>query len=276
MKLVERFWTAVTHVLNILLLSPFGGETGDGVQQHPLHELKPTLASLATPFHPLTSPVHPHASPLPSLEDTAVDYPSFIPPGFPLDPEHREQAFRCEYEQMKGWRACSESDRRGCWIENTGSCKKGEVCVYNINTDYEKYAPIGKDRYYSLYVDKNETLNLDGMINPGSKLFNNQYPGPWLQACWGDTIHINVTVAPTFKNGTAVHWHGIRQYQTLHMDGVPGVTQCPIAPGSWFVYTWKALQYGSSWYHSHYSLQYADGLLGPLVCHSSRCLCCCS
>lgn len=66
-------------------------------------------------------------------------------------------------------------------------------------------------------------------------------------------------------NGTAVHWHGIRQLNTMHMDGVPGITQCPIAPGDSFTYRFKARQYGSAWYHSHYSVQYADGLLGPLT-----------
>jgi hypothetical protein len=50
-----------------------------------------------------------------------------------------------------------------------------------------------------------------------------------------------------------------------HMDGVNGVTQCPIAPGDYFNYTWRAMQYGSSWYHSHYSVQYADGAVGPIV-----------
>ena len=71
-------------------------------------------------------------------------------------------------------------------------------------------------------------------------------------------------------NGTSVHWHGIRQWQTMHMDGVNGVTQCPIAPSDTFNYTFRAMQYGSAWYHSHYSVQYADGTLGPLV---SFCLC---
>ena len=51
------------------------------------------------------------------------------------------------------------------------------------------------------------------------------------------------------------------------MDGVNGVTQCPIAPGDQFTYKFKAVQYGTSWYHSHYSLQYGDGLLGPLTIH---------
>ena len=51
------------------------------------------------------------------------------------------------------------------------------------------------------------------------------------------------------------------------MDGVNGVTQCPIAPNDYFVYEFKITQYGSSWYHSHYSVQYADGAVGPLTLH---------
>ncbi len=51
------------------------------------------------------------------------------------------------------------------------------------------------------------------------------------------------------------------------MDGVNGVTQCPIAPGDYFVYNFTARQYGSSWYHSHYSVQYADGAVGPMTLH---------
>lgn len=32
----------------------------------------------------------------------------------------------------------------------------------------------------------------------------------------------------TNDNGTAIHWHGIRQFHANWQDGVPGVTQCPI------------------------------------------------
>ena len=66
-------------------------------------------------------------------------------------------------------------------------------------------------------------------------------------------------------NGTSIHWHGIRQWNTMHMDGVNGLTECPIAPGDSFTYSWRVMQYGSSWYHSHFSVQYADGLAGPMV-----------
>ncbi len=51
------------------------------------------------------------------------------------------------------------------------------------------------------------------------------------------------------------------------MDGVNGVTQCPIAPQDYMIYEFKISQYGSSWYHSHYSVQYADGAAGPMTLH---------
>ena len=59
--------------------------------------------------------------------------------------------------------------------------------------------------------------------------------------------------------------HGIRMFETGFSDGVPGVTQCPIAKDQKYTYMFKATQYGTTWYHSHYSLQYTDGLLGPLT-----------
>lgn len=49
------------------------------------------------------------------------------------------------------------------------------------------------------------------------------------------------------NNGSSLHFHGIRQLNTSQMDGVASVTQCPIAPGDSYTYTWKASQYGSSW-----------------------------
>jgi FtsP/CotA-like multicopper oxidase with cupredoxin domain len=48
------------------------------------------------------------------------------------------------------------------------------------------------------------------------------------------------------------------------MDGVPSVTQCPIAPGDSFTYTWRATQYGTSWWHSHFYVQAWDGVFGGI------------
>lgn len=49
------------------------------------------------------------------------------------------------------------------------------------------------------------------------------------------------------------------------MDGTSGVTECPIPPGYSKTYTFRASNYGTSWYHSHYSVQYGDGVTGAIV-----------
>lgn len=104
----------------------------------------------------------------------------------------------------------------------------------------------------------------DGVFNADGfdrtvNTYNGSYPGPKIEACWGDTLRINVT--NKLKNmGTTVHWHGVRQLNTSQMDGVP-TTQCPIARNHSFVYEFKMYQYGLSWYHSHYSLQACSTLL---------------
>ncbi|TGJ78816.1 hypothetical protein E0Z10_g9951 [Xylaria hypoxylon] len=111
-----------------------------------------------------------------------------------------------------------------------------------------------------------------GMIAPDGYeksvlLVNGQFPGPLIEANWGDyievTVHNNIVDGP--PEGTAIHWHGFLQTRTPWEDGTPGVSQCPIAPSKSFTYKFRAELYGSSWYHSHYSAQYSGGLFGPIV-----------
>ncbi|KAJ8108112.1 hypothetical protein ONZ43_g6526 [Nemania bipapillata] len=98
-------------------------------------------------------------------------------------------------------------------------------------------------------------------------LVNGQFPGPLIEANWGDYIEVNVhnNILDEPQEGTALHWHGFLQTKTPWEDGVPGVSQCPIAPGKSQTYKFRAELYGSSWYHSHYSAQYSGGLFGPMV-----------
>ena len=171
------------------------------------------------------------------------------------------EQIQCNYIAMENYTFCSTPGDRSCWLKG-----KNGYLNYTIETDYEKYyPPSGFTRRYYLEVG-DASIAPDGVVNNGAKLFNNTYPGPWIQACWGDDLEI--TVKNNLKtNGTTVHWHGIRQHNTVEMDGVNGVTECPIPPGESFTYKFKAMQYGTSWYHSHYSLQYGDGLLGPMTIH---------
>ena len=82
-------------------------------------------------------------------------------------------------------------------------------------------------------------------------------------ADWGDDIVVNVKSSLTL-NGTGIHWHGMRQLNNNQYDGVGGVTECPIADGETRTYKFKATQFGTSWYHSHYSVQYGDGVVGGI------------
>ncbi|KAK6376966.1 hypothetical protein LTR64_000345 [Lithohypha guttulata] len=49
------------------------------------------------------------------------------------------------------------------------------------------------------------------------------------------------------------------------MDGANGITECPLALGQSETYTFLETQYGTTWYHSHHSRQYGDGLWGTIV-----------
>ncbi|PSN72920.1 extracellular dihydrogeodin oxidase/laccase-like protein [Corynespora cassiicola Philippines] len=123
----------------------------------------------------------------------------------------------------------------------------------------------GVTRRYDFTISRGE-LAPDGYLKTSGILINGQFPGPTIEANWGDMIEVKVTnnITGPFE-GTALHWHGLFQNGSAWYDGVPSVSQCPIAPGASFTYKFQAGVFGTSWYHSHYSAQAAGGLFGPLV-----------
>ena len=42
-------------------------------------------------------------------------------------------------------------------------------------------------------------------------------------------------------------------------------SECPLAPGQSRTYIFRATQYGTSWYHSHFSSQYSEGTWGTII-----------
>ncbi|KAI5458854.1 Cupredoxin [Mariannaea sp. PMI_226] len=142
---------------------------------------------------------------------------------------------------------------------------RDEWCDYDISTDYYNDAPdTGVTREYWLELT-DVTVAPDG-VSRYAQAINNSIPGPTLFADWGDTVVVHVSNAlSTSTNGTSIHFHGIRQNNTIQNDGVVSITQCPIAPGSSITYTWKAVQYGTTWYHSHFALQAWEGVFGGIV-----------
>ncbi|KAH0014443.1 laccase precursor, partial [Aureobasidium melanogenum] len=142
---------------------------------------------------------------------------------------------------------------RACWTDG-----------YSIATDFDqKFPSTGKTVSYNLEIT-NTTCNPDGAHEQQCLLFNGQLPGPVIRASWGDTLSITVTNSMQ-NNGTSIHWHGIRQYNTPGMDGVNGISECALAPGETKTYVFHCTQYGSSWYHSHYTSQYGMGVVGAIL-----------
>jgi len=133
------------------------------------------------------------------------------------------------------------------------------------STNYYNSVPnTGMTRSYTFSIATG-TISPDG-VERDTILINGAFPGPLIEANWGDMIQVTVN-NDMESEGTSLHWHGMLQKKTPYMDGVPGVGQCPIPPGGSFTYTFQADLYGSSWYHSHYSAQYSAGLVGPMVIH---------
>jgi FtsP/CotA-like multicopper oxidase with cupredoxin domain len=73
----------------------------------------------------------------------------------------------------------------------------------------------------------------------------------------------HVEVVNQLKVPTSIHWHGLVLPNL--MDGVPFVTQNPIAPGKSFRYDFPLQQSGTYWMHSHYGLQEQLYNSAPLI-----------
>ncbi|KAA1093180.1 sphingosine N-acyltransferase lac1 [Puccinia graminis f. sp. tritici] len=115
------------------------------------------------------------------------------------------------------------------------------------------------------FVVTNQTGAPDGFLR-SMLVINGQYPGPLIEANEGDTI--NVLLVNRMNYPISIHWHGIHQKGTPWMDGV---SECPIQPGVSFLYSFKIQgQFGTFWYHAHTRNLKADGIVGPLIVHSTR------
>ncbi len=77
--------------------------------------------------------------------------------------------------------------------------------------------------------------NPDGQQNRPVMGINGQWPIPSIVVTKGDQVIVNVKNS-LGNESTSLHFHGLFQNGTTDMDGVIGVTQCGIIPGSSFTY----------------------------------------
>lgn len=78
---------------------------------------------------------------------------------------------------------CNTPSNRACWTDD-----------FNLQTDYETSTPpAGSNRTFNWELTERDNFETaDGRILPKVMLVNGQFPGPTLQADWGDEIIVNV------------------------------------------------------------------------------------
>lgn len=91
--------------------------------------------------------------------------------------------------------------------------------------------------------------------------YDGVFPGREIRISEGERLR--VVLQNRLEAPTTIHWHGVPVPNA--MDGVPGLTQEPVAPGDSFVYEFDARPAGTYLYHSHHGLQIDRGLVGALV-----------
>lgn len=96
--------------------------------------------------------------------------------------------------------------------------------------------------------------------------FNGSMPGPTIEVEQGDRLRF--VVENRLPELFSIHWHGLEV--PLEMDGVPGLTQDPIAPGDSFTYEFTVHQHGTFFYHSHMAMQEMMGMIGLFVIHPTE------
>jgi len=104
------------------------------------------------------------------------------------------------------------------------------------------------------------TVDLGG-VSAATWAYGARLPGREIRVRAGDTLRA------TLRNGlpdpTTVHWHGLALRND--MDGLPGVTQPPIASGAAMTYEFTVPHAGTHWFHPHHGIQLDRGLYAPLI-----------
>ncbi|XP_066596700.1 uncharacterized protein [Prorops nasuta] len=137
-----------------------------------------------------------------------------------------------------------------------------QIEFYNsMNDNCNKCRPDNKQHLYNR--PRCECIVADGIQRTILSL-NRMLPGPSIQVCLNDRVVVDVeNLADGIE--ASIHFHGLHQRGYQYFDGVPHLTQCPIATGKTFRYYFEAKQQGTHYYHSHVSLYTVDGQFGSLV-----------
>lgn len=91
-----------------------------------------------------------------------------------------------------------------------------------------------------------------------------QMPGPEIRVTEGDRVVVRFhNLLEGFLH--TIHWHGV--HVPVDQDGVPHISQPPVAPGETWTYEFTAKPSGTFWYHCHVDTEHHTmmGMFGPLI-----------
>ncbi|XP_064394062.1 uncharacterized protein LOC135341437 [Halichondria panicea] len=109
-----------------------------------------------------------------------------------------------------------------------------------------------------------QPIDGDGISRRPLYVINKQFPGPTVVGYTNQTVRIRVINA-LHTQALSMHWHGMHQIGTPHMDGAAYITQCPILPNNEFTYEFQLFPEGTFWYHAHLGSERSNGLYGALI-----------
>lgn len=95
------------------------------------------------------------------------------------------------------------------------SLASAKIVSYELNATWVRASPDGFDR---------TVIGING-----------QWPLPTIRVTKGDTLQVQYNNL-LGNQSSSLHWHGIYQNGTTHMDGPVAVSQCAIPPGGSFFY----------------------------------------
>jgi FtsP/CotA-like multicopper oxidase with cupredoxin domain len=91
--------------------------------------------------------------------------------------------------------------------------------------------------------------------------YDGRIPGPPIRVTAGEVVR--ATLVNQLPAETTLHWHGVALRNNA--DGVPHLTQPPLAPGGEFTYQFTAAHPGTYWFHPHAGAQLDRGLYAVLL-----------
>jgi FtsP/CotA-like multicopper oxidase with cupredoxin domain len=120
---------------------------------------------------------------------------------------------------------------------------------------------INNVKVFDLHISQIDDYQATTGVKRKAMAINGIVPAPTIRINQGERVRF--IVHNDLPEATSIHWHGMDLPND--QDGVPGITQKEIAPGTTFTYEWTAISAGTHWYHSHmHGDQEGRGVYGAL------------